>query len=101
MALFLHIWDVLDVLDRFGVAFKRFWEAPGKVFATPEADFSRFICIIALVLLKRSDPYKTLAAVAGAIKIKVRALAQCMKIDQKSLPGAFPTELPANNAPKM
>ena len=85
-------------MDRSRLDFTGFWEGPEKVLEAPEPYFSRFIRIIALVLRKRSDPYKTLA---GAIEIKVRALAQCMTIDRESLPGAFQTELPAKKTPKM
>ena len=86
------------VLEPSGVDFKGFGEVLGRVLEAPETYFSRFFHVFTLGWRKRSDPYKTLA---GAIKIKVRTMAQCMKIDRKSLPRAFQTELPAKNAPKM
>ena len=99
------LWALLARLGRFfgvlecsGVDFGWFGEVLGRALETPEMYFSRLFHIFTLGLLKRRDPYKTLA---GAVKIKVCAVTPCTEIDRKSYPGPFRTKVPAKNVSKM
>ena len=85
------------VLERPGLDFQGFGEGLGVIFKAPGLYFSMFFHTLALVLRKRSDPYKTMA---GAVKIKVCALTFRTKIYEKSDPRAFRTKVPAKSAPK-